>query len=318
MTNGRGTSDNDHSSQADLYPLGHSGLLMGAVGMTSSRDNVFTTAHEPNCAKGNCTSPDYRLENVAALLAGGPFGPSDGIDFLNVAEIAKSCRTDGVLLRADEPLATLGAALTLNFASPEGRGLLLWGTYSQIGALRWSYLLSVGTPSDNILQLTDLDTTPGLAFILHDIWANIGTSTVPSALSLQPIPAGGQFVVPQSPPAPIPGHSDGGTYQVLAPVLKNGWCLLGEANKTVVASRKRFASVEQTSKGLLARLRAASGEEVVLWVLPPHATEMTALTRDPMVGVCHGPTCSGEDCDTEMVMECAGTSCKCSLPHTAE
>ena len=150
-------------------------MHVGAIGMSSSRDNVFTSTHEPNCAKGNCTSPDYRLENVAALLAGGPYGPSDGIDFLNATEIARACRTDGVLLRADEPLATLGAALTLNFDSPEGRcvcvcvcvcvllpvmstykidqflrgrGLLLWSTYSQIGALRWSYLLSVSTPGD--------------------------------------------------------------------------------------------------------------------------------------------------------------------------
>jgi hypothetical protein len=111
VTNGRGTSDNDHSSQADLYPLGHSGLIMGAVGMWPSRDNVFTAAYEPNCPKGSCTSPDYMLESVAALLAGGPYGPSDGIDDLNRRHIMRSCRSDGVLLRADQPLATLDAAL---------------------------------------------------------------------------------------------------------------------------------------------------------------------------------------------------------------
>ena len=54
VTNARGTSDNDHSSQADLYPLGHSGLLTGAMGIWNSRDNVFTSAAEPNCAKGAC------------------------------------------------------------------------------------------------------------------------------------------------------------------------------------------------------------------------------------------------------------------------
>jgi hypothetical protein len=80
VTNGRGTSDNDHSSQADLYPLGHSGLLMGALGLWTSRDNVFTSPHEPNCAKGNCTSPDYRLQNVAAILGGGPCECTDTID----------------------------------------------------------------------------------------------------------------------------------------------------------------------------------------------------------------------------------------------
>ena len=87
--------------------------------MTSSRDNVFTSAREPNCAKGNCTSPDYRLENVAALLAGGPYGPSDGIDFLDAAEIAKACRTGASSLSLSLSLArarsfahTNGAAQT--------------------------------------------------------------------------------------------------------------------------------------------------------------------------------------------------------------
>ena len=77
VTNARGTSDNDHSSQADLYPLGHSGLLSGAMGIWNSRDNVFTSAAEPNCAKGACVSPDFRLQNVAALLAGGPGASND-------------------------------------------------------------------------------------------------------------------------------------------------------------------------------------------------------------------------------------------------
>jgi hypothetical protein len=40
VTNGRATSDNSHTGAADLYPLGTSGLLMGAVGIWSSRDNV--------------------------------------------------------------------------------------------------------------------------------------------------------------------------------------------------------------------------------------------------------------------------------------
>ena len=75
VTNGRGTSDYSHGGAADLYALGTSGLLLGAVGLWSSRDNVFTTAIEPGCVgtstKSNCTSPDFRLQNVAAVLSGG-------------------------------------------------------------------------------------------------------------------------------------------------------------------------------------------------------------------------------------------------------
>ena len=53
---------------------------MGALGLWTSRDNVFTSPHEPNCAKGNCTSPDYRLQNVAAILGGGPCECTNTID----------------------------------------------------------------------------------------------------------------------------------------------------------------------------------------------------------------------------------------------
>ena len=37
VTNGRGTSDNSHGGAADLYALGTSGLLMGAMGLWSVR-----------------------------------------------------------------------------------------------------------------------------------------------------------------------------------------------------------------------------------------------------------------------------------------
>ena len=79
VTNGRGTSDNTHGGAADLYAIGTSGLLLGAMGLWSSRDNVFTTAVEPGCVgdgnRSNCTSPDFRLQTVAAVLSGGPCVP---------------------------------------------------------------------------------------------------------------------------------------------------------------------------------------------------------------------------------------------------
>jgi hypothetical protein len=79
----------------------------------------------------------------------------------------------------------------------------------------------VSTPTDNTLQLIkDLDATPTLAYVVFDVWASNGTTPTKSAL--RRIPVGGSFTVPQSPPAPIPGHSDGGTYQILAPILPSG------------------------------------------------------------------------------------------------
>ena len=118
---------------------------------------------------------------------------------------------------------------TLGFDLPRGRGLLLWGTYTQIGSLRWAYLLSVNTPTANTLHLVkDLETTPELDYIVIDVWAVDGAT--PTASALQRVPAsGGRLTVPQSPLAPLSGHSDGGTYQILAPVFPSGARLIDTA-----------------------------------------------------------------------------------------
>ena len=77
-TNGRGTSDNTHSVPADVLKMGHSGLLLRGLGMYVSRDNVYTSLEEPGCGVAGCTSADAVLQNVAAVLGGGPYGVSDG------------------------------------------------------------------------------------------------------------------------------------------------------------------------------------------------------------------------------------------------
>ena len=91
-----------------------------------------------------------------------------------------------------------------------------------------------------------------------------------------------------------------------------GWCLLGEANKTVAASHRRFVAVNPTTAGFGATIHAASGETVVLWVLPPQPkAESSALDDDVLVVECHAGNCVGEDCDVEMTLTCSGQRCTC-------
>ena len=63
----------------------------------------------------------------------------------------------------------------------------------------------------------------------------------------------------------------GSSYTVLAPVLPNGWALLGEPGKLVTVSARRVAALSVAAGGLEARLRAAPGEALELHVLPPAA-----------------------------------------------
>ena len=55
VTNIRGSNDNMHADAGFMYTLGQNGLLLRGLGMFVSRDNVFTSSHEPGCGGSqNC------------------------------------------------------------------------------------------------------------------------------------------------------------------------------------------------------------------------------------------------------------------------
>lgn len=315
VTNGRGTSDNSHSGSADLYPLGHSGLIMGSVGLWSSRDNVWTSPQEFGCVGSNvnCSSPDYVLQNVAAILGGGPYGPSDGIDYLNPTVIMSSCRSDGVLLRADWPLLTLDAAFRTAFdthGSPH-----VWGTHTTVSGLRWGMVLGVSTTMDIPVPFSDLGLTPNLDYVVVDMWSTKNGTAAPTVKGVSR--KVGNFVVPTSPPPT--DNSDVGSYQLLAPITTTGWCVLGDVSKVVPTSRRRFSDMigsgTLAAGELTATLRGASGEAFTVWYLTPSATTsllagMTGLTPTPVQ--CQASYCSGVDCDSEVVLRCQLGACHCS------
>lgn len=310
VTNIRGSNDNMHADAGFMYTLGQIGLLLRGLGMFVSRDNVFTSSFEPGCGGSqNCTSPDFQIQNVAAMLAGGPFGPSDGVDFLNASMIARSCRPDGLLLRADRTFATSDAALLDPAAFAAVHHQFVWQTYSAPAASQdavWVYVLALIVETALPAPLGRLGATPGLAYLA---WKPLDTADAGGAAPATTlIPAGGALAVPVSPPAPPPGSDSyvGGDFFVLAPVLASGWALLGEQLKLVPASSRRFSSVLPLGgSGLSAVVRAANGESIAVWVQPP-AGQVLGV-------VCPAGACDGEDCDVALVLACAGAACNCTL-----
>jgi hypothetical protein len=317
VTNNRGTSDNTHNVPADVLKMGHSGLLLRGLGIYTARDVVYTSLAEPGCGYGGpgyaCTSADAVLQNVAALLGGGPYGVGDGVDFLNTSLIARACRPDGVVLRADAPLATADAALLAAFATPS-TPLYVWYTYSALSGapgLLYAFLLSLMLPAPLPVPLTSLGLPLGVEYRL---WAPLDAADAGGLPTLDVVPSGGAATVPLSPPPPD-AFSVGGTYQVLSPVLPGGWCLLGEALKLVPASARRFANVTGGSGSggggrLSATVRAAHGEVVVLWVAPP------APAASPVLQVrCPAGSCGSVDCDVLLALACGDGVCSCTLAH---
>jgi len=188
-------------------------MIFRAFGMWSSRDNVFSSPFEPNCPKGNCTSPDFRLQNVAAVLAGGPYGPSDGIGRLNKQLIMRSCRSDGVLLKvsrdtcrgtatchslstaapqtlgltcsllllkADRPLATTDAELLTKFsADHSGRSAAAAGAFRGHVWATHSALPGAGPKNEDEVEATwhyvlSVDTTADLPLTVADLTSGGG------------------------------------------------------------------------------------------------------------------------------------------------
>jgi hypothetical protein len=158
VTNGRATRDNhagrSRASTGDGLVLGISGMLHYAVGIWPSRDNVWTNASQ---RRGSVHEPMVETQSLLAFLSGGPYGPSDGAGGGNRSLIMRSCREDGLLLRADKPLTMMDSAfLALPFDSlPECHGpaglydltcaaVNVWSTHSSIGgALRYGYVLGL-------------------------------------------------------------------------------------------------------------------------------------------------------------------------------
>lgn len=120
--------------------------------------------------------------------------------------IARSCRPDGVLLRADRTFATSDAALLDPAAFASWRHQYVWQTFSAPAASQgavWVYVLALIIETAMPAPLGRLGATPGLAYLA---WAPLPTADAggaPPATTL--IPAGGALSVPVSPPRPPPG-----------------------------------------------------------------------------------------------------------------
>jgi hypothetical protein len=56
---------------------------------------------------------------------------------------------------------------------------------------------------------------------------------------------------------------------LVAPMMENGWAVLGEAEKFISVSRQRMSSVIERGKTVEITLVGAPHEQVTLWALPP-------------------------------------------------
>jgi hypothetical protein len=306
-SNGRGTGDHVVRNAARGLPLGWSGMLLWAVGMWPSRDNVWTNSSINVPGLDNETDPEG--QTAMAVFAGGPYGIADIAGAMNRSLLMRSCREDGVLLRPDKPATAIEQSFAASFQDLKPRHV--WGTFSQVGSARWTYILSLNLDEPLSVPMATLDDSWSGGWVAFEGWHGIAHG------DFLPIDTTGDIKIPASPQISVMtlGHS----LWKVAPVLSSGWVFLGEEDKLMGVSRRRKLTWTVGATTLTLSLVAAPGETVKLAVLGP--AERHTATRFACIA---GAAAAGDvpdgfgDIDVPVKVVCTaggnvagGTKCVC-------
>ena len=172
----------------------------------------------------------------------------------------RSCRDDGVLLRADKPATMLDSALMAAGFKPGTAPMPVdvWATHSQLGPLRWSYVSAFNLAKAFAVYPHDLADhtaqTPLQRFLAWEYdWGSEAVDgmhtqqeTSRSALHTVSVTESDPLVLPATGEPHNPATL-AVSYYVVAPVLSNGWCFLGETGKLIAASTRRVTRVAEAS-----------------------------------------------------------------------
>ncbi len=196
-------------------------------------------------------------------------GPADVAGAMNRSLIMRSCREDGVLLRADKPATAIDYSWSVSFDTLEP--IHAWGTFSQVGTARWSYLLGLNLaeplhipPSALDPAASRRDTSDG--WVAYEGWHGIAASATTGSvchthkkcfqlLSGSDAGTSQELVLPSCPQ--VSDMTLGHTLWNVAPVLPGGWVYLGETDKIVAVSGRRLSSWNSTTSTLTLTLLAA-------------------------------------------------------------
>eukprot|EP00054_Salpingoeca_dolichothecata_P012674 m.70327 g.70327 ORF g.70327 m.70327 type:complete len:763 (+) comp20068_c0_seq1:336-2624(+) len=247
----------DYSGQtSDQWKVGVTSIFAHAVGIAPTKDNYWSTTFQPGSkwGPGRC-EPYNRLQAAVSSLSAGPVAPSDKVNYSNVDLIMQACRSDGHLLRPDEPAKAIDAYFAHHAFGSGGVNGEVWATHVDLGP-RFSYVISTELQSEYQLSSVELGYDPSDKLMAFE--ANTTNKLIPVSGS-----------------SPLTLHeSDKLTFEVftLAPVLSNGWVLLGEQQKWVSVSKDRFHSLAINADGFYIAVVGVPGEKVMVSVVPPNTT----------------------------------------------
>lgn len=235
-------------------PFHEASLFAYAVGLWPFKDNFQSSQGQ---------RPTYNIipegspfeEVLVAALSGGPVGPSDRMGFSDCSLIMRTCRKDGLLLKPDRPATPIDLMFLHN------DNLLLGGnrpwiisTESETAAGRVIYLAAFnlwpGRMIEPSVPLSALEPDPGKKYVAYD-WRSRKVFELDHTLRFGWMPPNDGF------------------YYVITPILGNGMAVIGEPDKFITLSAKRFPQLELSGKTLTLEVEGVPGEEITLLFFAP-------------------------------------------------
>ena len=238
--------------------------------LTPSKDNFWSTDVQTGSSYDDFATikePYNRLHAVVSTLSKGPVAPSDKIGRSDAALILKSCMMDGRLLQPDKPAMLIDSAHVQKAFNASGAGPVgeVWATHTTLDNNVFGLVMAAVLLSDYELSLAkDMGLANRTGFVHYEANA---TGTVSRSPTL------------------VLKACDKWDFQLhaVAPVLPNGWALLGEPDKWVPVSNVRFRDLTYDSDGgggansASVTVIGVEGEKVSVAWLAPDATAPTVV-----------------------------------------
>jgi hypothetical protein len=250
-------------------PFHEASLFAWSVGLWPFKDNFQTTIGQRATYMIIPEASPFE-EALIAALSGGPVGPSDRIGASDRELIMRTCREDGVLIKPDRPATPIDAMFLGNDNMAFG-GVKPWIISTEsahaIGAVTYVSAFNIwpGRMVAPSVSLAELGLDPAAKYIVYN-WKKRAASVAGPKIKFGRMKSNLAF------------------FYVITPLLENGMAVIGEPDKFVTLSRKRFPLVEMENGTLNIGIEGVPGEQVKCAVYKagtaPRARADTSMTAD--------------------------------------
>jgi len=253
VTNVRGSNDYhpDWPHVYDMPFLTQSSILARALNLWPFKDVFFTTKRGLMWGE-RCPE----LEAILSALSAGPVAPGDPIGHVDKRLVHGCCRLDGLLLKPDRPLTAADVMFTRHAK------YYICTTESTIGELVWYYVLAANLwpkrVHDQAYTLAELD--------IHGdyIEYKFGKRVTRRVNDRDKIELSLKYEQ----------HS----FRVYAPVLDNGWAIIGDAGRYATMNDKTFSSVKALgSSGIEVTITSIAGDKVDAVIYCPRTPKLATI-----------------------------------------